>query len=185
MKPIFYLLILFGLASCSEAESNIETQTQEVDSSVEFVKYTSVIEMLRSSYDFNEENGGLKILSQDVENIHVQVSKLVVDGDSEKYITEQTMRDIVYVAFQSFAETDVSQLIITSVPMKAKNEYIDKYRMTVKVNRETAKAILKKYLKTENFKELYRLEGTIWVPSEKFDDLKFKNLNSVYKELKG
>lgn len=195
MKNLIFLLSLTTLISCSDdkqTETEIKTdpttevQQTLVESSVttEFTKYPTVLQMLRESYDFTEEEGTLKILSKKDKPLHIQVSKLIFDGDLEKVIKEQTMRDIVYVAFQAFGQTDIDALTISSVPLKGKGNYVDKYKLSLTVSRDKAQNILKKYLNTEDFQILFRLEGTIWVPSENFDVLKFKNLDSVFAELK-
>lgn len=191
MKTLMITLFLTSLLSCS-SEKQSESETQNVKSeqkvneqpSAEFIKYPTVVQMLNESYDFTEEEGSLKVLSKQGKPLHVQVSKPIVDGDLDKVIEEQTMRDIVYVAFQAFAQTDINELTISSVPMKGKGKYLDQYKLTLTVSRDNAVSILKKYLNTENFQTLFRLEGTIWLPSENFSVLKFKNLGAVFADLK-
>lgn len=194
MKHLILFLLSALLIGCSEdkhtnAEKKdepaiVQVATVESSETSEFTKYPTVIQMLNESHDFTEEDGSLKILSKEEKNIHIQVSKLIFDGDQEKIIKEQTMRDIVYVAFQAFAQTDINSLTISSVPMKEKGNYINKYKLTLTVSRENAKNILKEYLNTEDFKTLFNLEGTIWIPSENFNVLTFKNLNDVFSKLK-
>lgn len=72
--------------------------------------------MLAASYDFSEEDGSLKFISSDEEDLHVLVSNPILDSDVETVKEEIVMRDIVYVAFQSFAQTNIEKLTITSVP---------------------------------------------------------------------
>lgn len=186
---IIPLILLFGCSDDKKAEIETKAEPEIVEQPLtkqptrEFSKYSSVTEMLKEANDFTEEDGSLKILSKEGKPVHVQVSKIIVDGDLEKVIKEQTMRDIVYVAFQAFAQTDIEELTVTSVPMKAKGKYVDKYKMTVTINREAAKTIIKKYLQTENFQDLFYLDGTLWLPSKQFDNLKFKNLGAVYADM--
>lgn len=194
MKILMVILFFASLLSCSsdkQSENKIETQNVtieqkaiEQESSVEFIKYPTVVQMLNESYDFTEKEGSLKVLSKKGEPLHIQVSKPMIEGDLDEVVKEQTMRDIVYVAFQAFAQTDVNELTISSVPMKSNGEYVDKYKLTSKVSRAEALSILRKYLNTEDFQTLFKLEGTIWVPSENFSVLKFKNLNAVFTDLK-
>ncbi|MBA4241655.1 MAG: hypothetical protein C0448_13090 [Sphingobacteriaceae bacterium] len=194
MKHLIFFLLSALLISCSEDKHSysekkhestiVQAAAAESSEVIEFTKYPTVIQMLNESHDFTEEDGSLKLLSKEEKNIHIQVSKLIFDGDQEKIIKEQTMRDIVYVAFQAFAQTDINSLTISSVPMKDKGNYINKYKLTLTISRENAKSILKEYLNTEDFKILFKLEGTIWIPSENFNVLMFKNLNEVFSELK-
>jgi hypothetical protein len=185
------LTLLFGCSDNKKAVAEIKTeqalaqQPLTENPSAEFTKYPTVLEMLKEANDFKEEMGTLKVLSKNGKPLHIQVSKPMVDGDLKKNIVEQTMRDIIYVAFQAFAQTDIDELTITSVPIKfnSKSDYINKYKLTKKVNRETVKGILKKYLNTENFQELFQPDGILWLPSKKFDSLKFQNLDAVYANL--
>jgi hypothetical protein len=192
MKYLIILLpltLLFGCSDNKQAETEIKTTPVAVEqplteqSTEECIKYTTVTEMLKEAGDFTEEDGSLKILSKDEKPIHVQVSKIIFDGDIEKVIIEQTMRDIVYVAFQAFAQTNIDEITVTSIPMKGKDKLVGKYKMTVTINREAAKTILKKYLSTDNFQVLYYLDGTLWLPSKKFDSLKFQNLDAVFADM--
>ena len=176
MRQILILLSFLLLISCGNSKKpSVET--------VEFKKYSSVLEALKAANDFSVENGTLKVLSKEGEPIHIQVSKPIFEGDLEDVIIQQTKRDVVYVAFQAFAETDINELTVTSIPVKDKSNYVDKYKMTVTVNRVTAKNILKKYLATESFQDLYKLEGTLYLPSARFDKLKFADLDKVFSDL--
>ena len=194
MKRLIILIPLTLLFGCSDdKKADIETKTEPVtveqpvteQPTAEFTKYATVVEMLKEACDFKEEDGGLKVLSKKGEPLHIQVSSPEVDGELEKNIVDGTMRNIVYVAFQSFAQTDIEELTITSVPIKfqSKNKYLDKYKLTVTINRKTATEILKKYLNTDNFQVLYYLDGTLWLPSKDFDSLKFKNLDAVFADM--
>ena len=51
---------------------------------------------------------------------------------------------------------------------------------TLKIDREKAKSILKKYLNTEDFSILYKEQNGMWLPSKSFDILKFEKLNEVF-----
>jgi len=193
MKHFVTIILLTPLLGCSgneQADQDIKTESltieqknpEEVETT--FEKYPTVVQMLNESYDFTEEQGSLKVLSKERKPLHIQVSRPILDGDPDDVIRDQTIRDIVYVTFQAFAKTDINEFTITSVPMQSKNNYVDKYKVTLMVSRDKATAVLKKYLNTEDFQTLFKLEGTIWVPSENFDSLKFKNLNAVYADLK-
>jgi hypothetical protein len=190
---ILAVTLFFGCSSNEKEQPPVEPQIMEPvpaaqhvtkNSNIEFTKYPSVSAMLEDGGDFSEEDGSLKFLSKKENHLHVQVSKPIFEGDHEKIIVEQTKRDLVYVAFQAFAQTDINELTITSVPMMQETkDYVNKYKLERKTNRNNAKKIMMKYLGTEDFKVLFELNGTVWVPSEKFNQLKFKNLEPVFKEL--
>jgi hypothetical protein len=176
MKQIFILFSLLLIISCKNASNNSSENTS-------FKKYSNVIEALKDANDFNEDNGTLKLLSEDTVIPKIQISKQIFEGDEESLIIEQTKRDLIYVIFQSFAVTDIKEIEVTSVPIKEDKTYDNKFKETIKVKREIAKSILKKYLNTESFEDLYKLEGTIYLPNEKFDLLKNQELKNIYNDL--
>ena len=73
---------------------------------VDFPKYETVLGMLEAADDYVGHN--LEILSENP--LHIRVSKDFVKGDSEQNMIEQTKRDIIYVAFQAFAQTILIKL---------------------------------------------------------------------------
>lgn len=141
--------------------------------------------MLADASDFHEENGSLKFISEDKSNLHNQVSKPILGADLDNVKEEIVKRDIIYFAFQTFAQTDIEKSTITAIPndMKERDKYYEKYKKTVKIDREKAKEILKKYFNSEDFSILYKMAGTIWVPSQNFDKLKYEKLDKVYIDL--
>ena len=180
MKSTTLIIVILILFACGNSK---KPATKTATEAIEFKKYSSVLEGLKEANDFNEANGTLKVLSKEGDPIHIQVSKPILDGDLESVIIQQTKRDVIYVAFQAFAETDINELTVTSIPINDKSNYVDKFKMTLTVNRETAKNILKKYLGTDSFQDLYNLEGTLFLPSEKFNQLKFADLDKVFTDL--
>lgn len=98
---------------------------------------------------------------------------------------EIVKRDIIYVAFQVFARTDIDKLTITAIPNDLQNreKYYEKYKKTVTIDRVKGKSILKKYLNSEGFSILYQKGGELWLPNENFNKLKFEKLNDVFSEL--
>ena len=154
-KPIFLILAIAAIfLSCkSEIKSN-----KDIENSL--TQYSSIRDMLEDSGDFYEENGSLKFLSEEKSNIHVQVSKPISKNDLENVKQEIVKRSIVYVTFQAFAQTDIDELTITSIPMDFEDnkKYYDEYRQTVKVNRAKAKSILKEYLNSDDFSILFKNE---------------------------
>ncbi len=157
--------------------------------SVDFPKYATVIEMLEASHDYEGHN--LEIISETP--LHIRVSKDFVKGDSEQNMIEQTKRDIIYVAFQAFSQTNIDKITITSIPIIRENfnpnlpyngKLQNDFKQTKTVTREQALLILEKYIKTKSLEDLYQLYETVYLPSDKFDLLKFGQLENVYNELK-
>ncbi|TPG38387.1 hypothetical protein [Flavobacterium pectinovorum] len=171
-----------NIATDSISVENLDPSNDDIEHDNSLPKYKTIKEMFEASYDFSEEVGTLKFISLEESKLHVQVSKPIFEGDLKNIIAEQVKRDIVYVAFQTFAQTEINALTITSVPNSndKPNKYFDIYKKTVKVNRENALLILKKYLDTNNFSILYENQNRLWVPSKQFSVLKFEKLNEVY-----
>ena len=192
----FFLAILVLLVtSCTETDQaatkkTVEEKTQKKEKIIEFLHYSTVTQMLKSAGDYKEKNGTLKVLSKEKEIPHVQVSNWVFEGDTKELMVEQTKRDIIYLAFQTFAETDIDEIVITSVPLKMKDfknrdKYLEEYKNTKTIKREEARTIMNKYLYTTDFKALYEFKnGEMWLPNKKFSDLRFKYLDKVFSELK-
>lgn len=174
-----------NITTDSISVENLELSNYDIENDNSLPKYKTIKEMFEASYDFSEEVGTLKFLSLEESKLHVQVSKPIFEGDLRNIIEEQVKRDIVYVAFQTFAQTDINALTLTSVPNSNDNpkKYFDNYKKTVKVNREKALSILKKYLDTGNFSILYVNQNGLWVPSKQFSVLKFERLNEVFNNL--
>ena len=201
MKKAILILSVISIISCKTdnnssgkvEEENVKTETLNTENSEEnkkettkdLPKFGTLEELLKDAGDFYEEDNSLKFISKDEKKLHVQVSKPILDGDLESVKIEIVKRDIVYVAFQTFAQTEINELTITSVPVDYENrkKYIEKYKLTVKINREKAKSILKKYLDSEDFTILYEEQNKMWLPSDKFSVLKFKKLNEVFDEM--
>ena len=198
MKKAILILSALTIVSCKtdnnsstnsiEGEKNSIENTEnsvKTESGKSLPKFATLKEMLEDSGDFNEEVGTLKYLSLDENKLHVQVSKPILENDLESVKNEIVKRDIVYVAFQTFAQTDINELTITSIPDSSDNpkKYFEKYKQTVKIDREKAKTILKKYLESEDFSILYEEQNGMWLPSKNFSVLKFEKLNEVYSEM--
>lgn len=194
MKRIILVSVLIAiLIGCNSENKTTEeilienngTENLAQESKEALPQFSSVREMLADASDFYEENESLKFISEDTSDLHIQVSKPILESDLEYVKEEIVKRDIVYVAFQTFAQTDLSKLTITAIPNDMENpkKYYDKYKKTITVDRERAKSILKKYTGSEDFKILYKKEGGLWLPDAKFSKLKFENLNQVYSDL--
>ena len=148
-------------------------------------QFKTLKEMLSSASDYYPEDGSLKFISDENSNIHIQISKPIYSSDSKSLIEGTVKRNIVYVAFQTFARTDINEIKITSIPNDVENrkKYYTKHAKTVKIKREEAKLILVKYLKSDDFSILYEKNKTTWLPSKKFSKLKYTNLDNVFSEM--
>jgi len=117
-KILLSLLALTLLKSCgNETKKEEEKSSTEKITSNKLQKFDTVVEMLSQAGDFNEEMGTLKILDRNPQNPQIQVSKPIVKGDIDKVVDEIVKRDIVYVAFQTFAQTQTDKITITSIPI--------------------------------------------------------------------
>lgn len=172
-----------------EVEIFGEDKPSATGQSVDFPKYEIVIEMLEASHDYEGHN--LEIISE--KPLHIRVSTDFVKGDLEQNMIEQTKRDIIYVAFQAFAETDITEITVTSIPIQRETfnpnlpydgKKINSLKQTKTVTRTQAQMILEKYLKTKSFKDLYQLNETMYLPNDKFSLLQFGQLENVYNDLK-
>ena len=178
---LFSITILNGYTSETRSQVNKTTKTEQT-----LPQYDSVKEMLIAANDYYLKDGSLKFISEDNSNLHVQISSVIVEGDFEDIKKEIVKRDIVYVAFQAFAQTRIRKLRITAVPNDLKNrkKYYNNYKKTVTIDRAQAKSILKKYLNSQDFSILLENYGGYWVPNKNFNKLKFEKLNEVFAELK-
>ncbi|HSH64347.1 MAG TPA: hypothetical protein VLB84_00785 [Bacteroidia bacterium] len=196
MNKLLIVVLIGILTACSNDKSeeiskidineSLENKTIE---NVPFPHYESVYQMLEESYDYRPHNGSLVLLSKPSQREHVQVSQLFLKNEPPKSMIEDVKRDIVYVAFEAFALTDVNELTITSVPLESSTDtnkinYFNEFKKTVTVNRNTAKLILRKYFENDSFKDLFYLDKGYYLPSKEFDLLKFAELESVYEYLK-
>lgn len=193
MKKILSIAILSILTNCSsdkKGESVIAenetatTQTQNINPS-ELKKYKSVKEMLENANYFTAEQGTLKFINNDENNLHIQISKPIVKDDSDKIIEEIVKRDIVYVAFQAFAQTSINKITITSIPIDLEDnkKYYNNYKQTVTIARDKADQIMQKEFGSIDYSILFIISDGIQIPSENFDKLKFEKLNKIYFKL--
>ncbi|MBN9338163.1 MAG: hypothetical protein J0I88_10010 [Chryseobacterium sp.] len=191
---IFTISLLYQ--SCSENKSNISTaekikiprtdslSTKKIDSS-NLKKYGSVKEMLEDTHDFSTEQGTLKFINNDEDDLKIQVSKPIVKGDLEKFIIESVKRDIIYVAFQAFAQTSINKITITSIPIdyNDKSKYYNKYKKTITITRKKADQIMANEFGSLDYSILFSDLDGIQVPSEDFNKLKFNDLDKIFAQL--
>ena len=172
---LFSIIILVGCKSEGNSKGNIKKDKT-------LPQFKTVKGMLENSSDYYVENGSLKFISEDESNLHVQVSKLILNSDSENVKNDISKRDIIYVAFQAFAQTDIDKLTITSIPNDMQNpkKYYEKYKNTVTIDRAKATLILKKYFNNEDFSILYVKDDELWLPNKNFNKLKFEKMNEIF-----
>lgn len=187
MGKIFILMAMFLIHGCKNENMSKTETMQEKEKVVQksLPKFVTLKEMFIVANDFSEENNTLKFISENKKPIHVQVSKPILEEDLESVKKEIVKRDIVYVAFQAFAQTDINELIITSIPIDGEHFrlYFEKYAITLKVNREKGKDILRRYFNNDDFSILFENENGIWLPNKKFNLLKFNYLEDVFDEM--
>ena len=177
MKKLVCVLLLLATVSCGD--------------SLVFPKYKSVIEMLEASGDYTGHN--LEEIPNNDGITHVRVSSEFLKVENLKVINQQVKRDIVYVVFQTFAQTDLDNISITATPiirtsfnpnLEYDGKLLETLSETVNVSRAKAEELLKKYLNNSSFEDLYDVEGTLYLPNDNFDKLKYDELNNVFLDLK-
>lgn len=179
-------MIITLFIACTNSTDENTHDKQEAES--ELQKFSTVKEMLIAAGDYKEEEGRLKFISDTNKFPHIQVSNWVLEGTLDNEIIKQAKRNVVYVAFQAFAKTDIGEIIITSVPItKKENKYLEDYAISVRVNRSIAKQIIKKHLGLDSFEEIYGIElsGQYYpnTPNISFNKLQYQKLEPVFKEL--
>lgn len=192
MKKTLLVAFLSTIISCSSDKKvevepiseNKDLLTQKISPS-ELKKYNSVKEMLEDAHDFTIEEGTLKFINSDENNLHLQVSKYTVKGESDDIINQTVKRDIVYVAFQAFAQTSTNKITITSVPIdyNVKTKYYNQYKKTITITRQKADQIMQQEFGNTDYSILFDKLNTMQIPSKNFDKLKFENLDKIYSEL--
>jgi hypothetical protein len=200
------LLVSLIVASCgtsTESQKDTATQKQLVPALPEsnankepLKKYRDVSAMMKGTNEYSEENGTFKIISQTP--LHIQLSKPALEGDSDDEIKQEVKRNIVSVGFRTFAQTDIDELKITSIPMKVSMQnakefiYIQQYQQTLHLKREKAKAVLQKYYGHTDFTKLFGEQVTgiymAELPTKEFKKMLFNDqgeptLDKVFTQL--
>lgn len=154
-----------------------------------FPQYQNAMEVLKANNDY--QNQCLEDLSKG-DDSHVRVSSEFLPNEDISLLKQQAKRDVVYVIFQVFAETKLDKFTVTSIPIVRTSfnpnlmydgKKQDVLKQTITITRTKAQEVLKKYLKTNAFKDLYQLDGTMYLPNEKFETLKHAELESVFADL--
>ncbi|WP_136668864.1 hypothetical protein [Flavobacterium sp. H122] len=185
MGKIFILIALFLILGCKNENMSRTGTIQEKVVQKSLPKFATLKEMLMDVNDFSEDNNTLKFISENEKSMHVQVSKPILEEDLESVKKEIVKRDIVYVTFQVFAQTDIDEITITSIPIDGSNYklYFEEYALTLKISRKKAKEILTRYFNSEDFSILFENENEIWLPNKNFNLLKFDYLDEVFEEM--
>jgi hypothetical protein len=191
-QNLLFVILLLAIFGCNAESPKQKGETDEITkpktdavAKDTLPKFEDIKEMFAWSSDFSEDNGTLKFISLKKTDLRVQVSKPVIQEDSDENKNDIVKRDIVYVVFQVFALTNLEKVTVTAVPYKfgQPKKYINKYKKTVTVTRKKAKSILDNYLWSKDFSILYEKNGEIWVPSKEFSRLKFDRLNDIFGEI--
>lgn len=143
-----------------------------------FIKrYKSVLDMIDNN--FNEDpivcTKPVKVISNNP--LHIQIGPSVLKEDIPEVITGLVKSSIIWVAFYSFATTDVNKIKITSIPFEdvlgsnnsESGKLLHHYGITVNISREKAEKILYKYFNTRDFNILIDYKEGINLPSKKME----------------
>lgn len=147
MKIAAVTLALLGIALSLSAPARAGSSTQ----------YDSVIKAIESGGDYSREKGTLVLLSNNP--LRIQMSPMVVRRDFPEVIEEMVKRTIVEGFVVAFAQTSVSELSITAVPIefnfksKAKRT-LTGYARTVSVTRARFDELVRKYLEINSCRDL-------------------------------
>lgn len=121
--------------------------------------YASVIEMVEATEDFTMENGTLKVLSKSP--LHIQISSPNPNDIDLVQLKRNAMEDLVYIAYFTFAKTDISQITITAVPCDAdkflfhqKIVLMNDAATTITISKEKARRVMEAHVGTNNFDDM-------------------------------
>lgn len=186
MRTILLFILLSALLSCqpssdthqatgnnasaaqdsSDSHAQLNTQEPELEPVNPLPKerppmnmYRDITSLIEAIGEYDKQNGTFKLISQ--KPLHIQVSTPTYNGDLEETIADQVKRDIVYVGFRVFAQTNIEEIKITSLPLKWDNpkikdfDYIQELKQTVTLKRNRAKKILEKYYGHSDFTQLF------------------------------
>ncbi len=186
-KYTSFLMVLSVVACTNHHDFDISTNSGAGSGLVEFTQFASLSELLVSVGDFSEEDCTLKILSYGDEAVHIQVSNTVNAEFADERIKEQVKRNVVYVALQAFARTNIDHFTITSIPVSNEMNnafclFLDEFRLTETIKRKSAMKIIDNYLGATSFRDLYQYNSSIsdWRPNYKFRFLQYDILDVVY-----
>lgn len=183
MKQFTFFLSLIFMISCGNNKQDA------TDEQIDFPKYKTVIETFKASGEFKGRN--LELISENP--LHIRISSDFLKEESKELIIEETKRYIVFAVFHAYATTEIDKFTITFIPIERESfnpnlpydgKLINSLKQTKNVTRTEAEMILKKYLKTDSFKDLYLRDGAFKLLSDKFNILLYGELENVFNELK-
>ncbi len=193
MKKFSLLLCLCALLACQKSTDNTSIQPTPgsgINTNIEFPQFSSIEDLLMTREEFREEDCTFQLLQNPENELEIQVSNRVDESYNEKMITDQVKRNIVFVAFQVFARTDIEEFNISSVPLISEPgvvpcQYLEQFRITTPVKRKTAIKILDIYFFSSRFQHLYQYNKSAnhWQPNENFSFLQYEALNDVFGKL--
>lgn len=177
LKRITLFFAVFSLSLASAYATEIE-------------KFDTVSEMIEAFSDYNADDGSFLTLSEDP--LHIRLTKIIVDGHSEKVIRSELKRAVLYGVYQTFIHTDEPEIAVTAQPMLTtfnphSQKLLDKPAYQVKVTREQALAAVQKFLNVQKLSELKTQSkyGSMW--SDDFNKIYYEDqkpgLNAFYAEL--
>lgn len=184
---LFLSVITLFFISCSNDNSKNQNQV------VKHAKYPTVSAMIDSSGDFSSDNGTFKILSESP--LHIQISEITMNGTPDEQIKQETLKNIVYIAYQMFATTEIESVTITSIPLFFDTEkhksigFNDNFKTTLTISKDNAKKVMEQFVGLTDFDDLLGADGGNGQyfpdsPSPKFDKLKsLDTIESVIKAL--
>jgi hypothetical protein len=118
-----------------------------------------------------------------------------MNGTPDEKIKQETLKNIVYIAYQTFATTEIDSLTITSIPLIFDTEkqkpigYDNNFKTTLTINRDKAKKVMEQFVELTDFDDLLGADGGNGLyfpdsPSPKFEKLKsVDTIESVIKAL--
>jgi hypothetical protein len=179
-----------------EAQSQVIRQPLKEVTKEPLKQYPDILTLIEATGDYDKQNGTFKLLAQ--KPLHIQLAKPTYNGDLEEKIRQQVMRDIVYVGFRTFAQTNVDEIKITSMPIKWDNpkhkgfDYLQEFKQTATLRRSKAESILEKYYGHADFSKLFgeMVDGTyqpeipnMHLKRMMFNDLGEPTLDEVFAQL--
>ena len=193
-KPVSFIQLKFGLiislfggVTMGVIQTCSNNEAKEQDIAASFPKYNNVMEMLDSAGDYTSGSGTVKMVTDTP--LHIEVSSFVIPTETNEVIKSIAKRDIVYVALQSFAQTPIDEIRLTSLPIQVKEgtskkqQPLNYLKKVMYVNRKTATEILQRYTQLSEFKDLYELNGTRFVPNSNFNKLLHSDLENVFADM--
>lgn len=187
MKKVFTILVLALSISCTNTTTK-NTGTDTVDKEQIISTNKTVKTLLEEASDY--QGLCMEVFEEDSAYAKLRISSEFFKGDSKETISMIVNKDLVYVAYQIFASTDINNVEVISRPVLKSDlraapcdgAFMDNHSKTLIVTREKAVAAMKKFSSAKNFSELFApeyLKTGLKIPGKEFNKLKGSNLNKV------